>query len=1063
MSPSDYTEEYLVEQPAIELFAELGWQTVSALEETFGSAEPSARPFPGGRGGWLGRETKSEVVLIPKLRAALERLNPDLPIDAINSAIDELARDRSAMGLAGANREIWELMRDGVKVSIVDRERGGIKTERARVVDWDNPQANDFLLVSQMTITGELYTCRPDLIGFVNGLPLVIIELKKPGVPAKQAFDDNLTSYKHLQNGIPALFWYNALLIASNGADSRVGSLTAEWDRFTEWKRIEREDEPRRVSLEVMLRGLCEPTRLLDFVENFTLFSEHKSGLVKAIAQNHQYLGVNNAIRATLAAREAGHGRGGVFWQTQGSGKSFAMVFFAQKILRKVPGNWTFVIVTDRVELDEQIAKTFAACGAVSDANISHAETGAELRELLTGNNRYVFTLIHKFQTPESLCDRRDVIVLTDEAHRTQYDTLALNMRAALPNALFLAFTGTPLIAGEERTREVFGDYVSIYDFQQSVEDGATVPLFYENRTPELHLDNPNLNDDIYELIEQADLSEEAEKRLERELGRQYHLITRDDRLETVAKDIVRHFLGRGFQGKAMVVSIDKPTAYRMYDKVRKYWKEEYERVEMALRRERPSDEFRAELEERLEVLKTTDMAVVVSPGQNEVEDLKAIGIDVVPHRKRMIAEKLDEKFKDPADPFRLVFVCAMWLTGFDAPSCSTIYLDKPMRNHTLMQTIARANRVYPGKQSGLIVDYANVFASLEKALAIYGKGQGGETPLRDKKELAEQLRLAVNDTTAFCRLNGIELAQIEAISTANFARVGAIQEAADKLMAPENLRRDFLSKAGLVGALYRAVKPDVAAIELAPRCGCILAIAERIRAIVDPPDISYVLQGIQELLDESIAAVPFTISEKKGGYFDLSKIDFAALRKKFAKDKPTNTDLERLKAAVRAQLERLVRLNRTRADYLTKFQDLIDSYNAGSRNIDDIFRELLDLSGILTEEQTRHVRENLSEEELTIFDILTRPGPDLTTEEHDEVKKVARQLLERLNELLVIGWRQRVGSRARVRLAIEDALDEGLPRAYSKDVYQTKCTAVFEHVYESYQGEGKSVYAESR
>ena len=511
--------------------------------------------------GVVGRETKSEVVLVPRLRAALERLNPDLPADAINSAVDELARDRSAMSLAGANREVWELVRDGVKVSIADRERGGMKTERVRVIDWDNPHANDFLLVSQMTITGELYTCRPDLIGFVNGLPLVVIEVKKPGVPAKQAFDDNLTSYKHLQNGIPALFWYNALLIASNGADSRVGSLTADWDRFTEWKRIEREDEPRRVSLEVMLRGLCEPTRLLDFVENFTLFSEHKSGLVKAIAQNHQYLGVNNAIRATLAARAAGHGRGGVFWQTQGSGKSFAMVFFAQKILRKVPGNWTFVIVTDRVELDDQIAKTFAACGAVSDANVCHAETGAELRELLSGNNRYVFTLIHKFQTPELLCDRRDVIVLTDEAHRTQYDTLALNMRSALPNALFLAFTGTPLIAGEERTREVFGDYVSIYDFQQSVEDGATVPLFYENRTPELHLDNPNLNDDIYELIEQADLSEEAEKRLERELGRQYHLITRDDRLETVAKDLSPPFsrarLSR--QGDGRCLSISRP------------------------------------------------------------------------------------------------------------------------------------------------------------------------------------------------------------------------------------------------------------------------------------------------------------------------------------------------------------------------------------------------------------------------------------------------------------------------------------------------------------------------
>jgi type I restriction enzyme R subunit len=252
MNLDGYTEDRLVEQPAMQLFGELGWETVSAVEESFGPR------------GTLGRETKSEVVLIPKLRAALERLNPSLPADAINSAMDELARDRSAMSLAAANREVWELVRDGVKVLVPDRERGGRKTERVRIVDWENPQTNDFLLVSQMTVTGELYTCRPDLIGFVNGLPFVVIELKKPGVPAKQAFDDNLTSYTHLQNGIPALFWYNALLIASNGSESRVGSLTGDWDRFTEWKRIEREDEPRRVSLEVMLRGLCmQPIRLL--------------------------------------------------------------------------------------------------------------------------------------------------------------------------------------------------------------------------------------------------------------------------------------------------------------------------------------------------------------------------------------------------------------------------------------------------------------------------------------------------------------------------------------------------------------------------------------------------------------------------------------------------------------------------------------------------------------------------------------------------------------------------------------------------------------------------------
>lgn len=623
MSVHAYSEDQLVEQPAIGLFATLGWQTVSALEETFGA------------GGTLGRETKGEVVLTDRLRAALTTLNAGLPAEAIQTAIDELARDRSAMSLEAANREVYRLLKEGIPVSIPDREHGGQKTERLRVVDWEHPEQNDFLLVSQFSVVGHLYACRPDLVGFVNGLPWVVIELKKPGVPARAAFDENLTHYKQQ---IPQLFWFNGLLIASNGTDSRVGSLTADWERYFEWKRVEREDEPRRVSLEVMLRGTCDRTRLLDLVENFTLFSEHfsqhRAGLVKILGQNHQFLGVNNAIASMLEARTLGHGRGGVFWQTQGSGKSFSMVFFAQKVLRKLAGNWTFVVVTDRVELDDQIAKTFKTVGAVSEAegDQCHAASGAHLRELLRGNHRYVFTLVHKFQTPEALTDRSDVIVLTDEAHRSQYDTLALNMRAALPKALFLAFTGTPLIAGEERTKEVFGDYVSIYDFQQSVEDGATVPLFYENRTPELELVNPDLNDDIYDLIEGAALDADQEEKLEKVLGRQYHLITRDDRLETVAQDIVRHFLGRGFVGKAMVVSIDKATALRMHDKVKKHWVAETARVqkelgELALRpsggeqspEQARRDVRRAELKQRLGVLTTTDMAVIVSPGQNEI------------------------------------------------------------------------------------------------------------------------------------------------------------------------------------------------------------------------------------------------------------------------------------------------------------------------------------------------------------------------------------------------------------------------------------------------------------
>lgn len=1057
-----FSEDQLVEQPAIGLFADLGWQTLSAMEETFGTS------------GTLGRETKSETVLAARLRAALCKLNPALPAEAITTAIDELTRDRSAMLAEAANRETYLLLKEGITVSVPDHEHGGQKIERLRVVDWEQPQNNDFLLVSQFSVTGALYTCRPDLVGFVNGLPWVVIELKKPGVPARAAFDENLTHYKQQ---IPGLFWFNALMIASNGTDSLVGSLTADWERWVRWKRIEREDEPRRVSLEVMLRGTCDPSRLLDLVENFTLFSEHKAGLVKIIGQNHQFLGVNNAITSMLEARKLGHGRGGVFWQTQGSGKSFSMVFFAQKVLRKLAGNWTFVVVTDRVELDEQIAKTFKTTGAVSEAegDECHAASGAHLRELLRGNHRYVFTLVHKFQTPEMLCDRSDVIVLTDEAHRSQYDTLALNMRSALPKAMFLAFTGTPLIAGEERTKEIFGDYVSIYDFQQSIEDGATVPLFYENRTPELQLINPDLNEDIYQLIEDAELDPDQEAKLERELGRQYHLITRDDRLDTVAADIVRHFLGRGFVGKAMVVCIDKATALRMYDKVKQYWAAETAQVRKELGElayqahsggmtpdQARRDVRAAELKQRLEVLITTDMALIVSPGQNEIQQMQSLGLDIEQHRKRMYESNpgLDEKFKDTEDPLRIAFVCAMWLTGFDAPSCSTIYLDKPMRNHSLMQTIARANRVFPGKHSGVIVDYANVFASLEKALAIYGAGKNGKKPVKDKQQLVEDLRKTVAEATTFCAAHGVILDEIEATPVGGLERLQCIADAMNELISPDSLRRDFFAHERLVSTLYQAVKPDPSALEFASRVACISTLADCIRTSLspNPPDISLVINNINSLLDDSITG--HAIREEGPPALDLSKINFEALAKRFKEAKHKNTDLEQLKAAIRAKLEKMIQLNRTRADFAEKFEALIESYNAGSRSIEELYQELLDLSNNLNQEQERHVRENVTEEELVIFDILTRPAPDLSPEERTAVKKAARELLARLKELLVINWRQKSTARSQLKLAIEDTLDLGLPRAYTPELYNLKCSAVFEHVYESYPERDSGVYA---
>ncbi|MFQ5796234.1 MAG: type I restriction endonuclease subunit R [Candidatus Bipolaricaulia bacterium] len=1049
-----YSEDALIEQPAIALFAELGWETANCFHE-----------FEQAGGSPLGRETKTEVVLVPHLRPALERLNPDLPAEALDQAIEELTRDRSAMSLAQANRKVYHLIKDGVKVKIPDADGEGETIETVRVIDWNEPGNNDFFLASQFWVTGEMYTRRADLVGFVNGLPLVLIELKATHRRLETAYTGNLTDYKQ---AIPQLFWYSALIILSNGSRSKVGSVTAAWEHFTEWKKINSEGEEGIISLETMIRATCEPTRLLDLVENYMLFMEAQGGLIKLVAKNHQYLGVENAIEALweIKSRE---GRLGVFWHTQGSGKSVSMIFFAQKVLRKIPGNWTFVIVTDRTELDDQIYKTFASTGVVTEKQ-AQATSSAHLRQLLREDHRYVFTLIHKFRTEKGeehpvLSERSDIIVMTDEAHRSQYDTLAMNMRTALPNVSFIAFTGTPLIVGEEKTRQVFGDYVSIYNFKQSVGDGATVPLYYENRIPELQLTNENLNEDMERLLEEAELDEEQEKKLEREFAREYHLITREDRLETVAEDIVEHFMGRGHQGKAMVVCIDKATAVRIYDKVQKYWKKYLDRLR-TLRTFVPEEE-RSEIETKIHYMEETDMAVVVSQSQNEIEEMRQKGLDITSHRKRMVTEDLDTKFKDPDNPFRIVFVCAMWMTGFDVPVCSTIYLDKPMRNHTLMQTIARANRVFRDKVNGLIVDYVGVFRNLQRALAIYGSGSGGgveegDTPVKDKSDLVESLKQAIAEATAFCGEHGIELDVIQAAE--GFEQVKLLDDAMDAILVNDESKKRYLLLAGNVSKLYKAVLPDPTGNELAPKCTLLKVIAQKIRSLTPPADISGVMGEVEKLLDASVAAEGYVIREPPESYstahlVDLSEINFEALKAKF-EQRRKRIEVEKLRGSINSKLRKMVRLNRTRMDYLEHFQKMIDEYNAGSLNIDEFFKRLVAFAQSLNDEERRGIAEQLSEEELALFDLLTKPEMQLTNEEEQQIKKVARDLLETLKrEKLVLDWRKRQQSRAQVRVTIEDILDRGLPQAYTRELYQKKCDAVFQHVYDAYYGAGKSVY----
>jgi type I restriction enzyme R subunit len=605
----------------------------------------------------------------------------------------------------------------------------------------------------------------------------------------------------------------------------------------------------------------------------------------------------------------------------------------------------------------------------------------------------------------------------------------------------------------------VFGDYVSTYNFKQSIIDHATVPLYYENRIPELQLINENFSNDMERLLEEAEINEVQEKRLEREFSREYHLITREDRLEKVAEDIVMHFVGRGFRGKAMVVSVDKATAVRMYDKVRKYWNLHLAALQAEL--ETCDEMDRLDLENTIRFMSETDMAVVVSQGQNEVDDMRKKGLDITPHRKRMLTEDLDTKFKGSDDSLRLVFVCAMWMTGFDVPSCSTIYLDKPMRNHTLMQTIARANRVFGEKNNGLIVDYIGIFRDLQKALAIYGTGlggdvAGGELPVQAKQALIEELRSSIEETKAFLNDHGLNLDEFT--EKEGFALVRSLDDAVDVLVSKDDIKRQYLLFADKVDRLFHAILPDFAANEFGPNRKTLVVIAEKIRSEIEQADISALMDKVDGLLDRSIAPKGYKISEVSKTV-DLSRIDFDFLKKRFEQGRK-HIEVEKLRGLIKGKLGMMLMLNKARMNYYEQFQKLIDEYNSGAANVDALFAQLISFAHELNEEEQRGIAENLSEEELALFDLLTRPNLKLTRTEKEEVKKVARELLDTLKaERLVLDWRKKQQTRAGVQLVIEQILDQ-LPSVYTPEVYQTKCNTVYQHIFDNYYGSGKSIYA---
>ncbi|CDU09304.1 putative Type I site-specific restriction-modification system, R (restriction) subunit and related helicase [Vibrio diabolicus] len=1052
------------------------------------------------------RTDKRDVVLADRLREACIDLNPAIPVHIIDEqVIPKITDRRTAMNSTAANRELDGYIRDGVPVEFDDKN-GRKQKETARLIDFNQPspkaKRNHYLAVSQLWIKSSVQAPhaayrRPDVILYVNGLPLVFIELKNSNVKLRSAFDDNLKSYKH---DIPQLFLCNAFCMLSNAIETKVGSFTAGWEHFFNWLRVNSEKEKinrqkvrdEGLSVERAINGLLAPSKLLDYIENFILFHKERT---KIVAQNHQFMGVNQAFERFLK-REELDGKLGIFWHTQGSGKSFSMVFYVRKIFRKVTGNFSFVVVTDRQDLDGQIYRNFLNSGVVKEKDAAQPSDSGELRNFLGQNKKVVFTLIQKFrydkgkQYPKLFDpdkEKREVVVIVDEAHRTQYKSLAENMRAGLKGAHFLAFSGTPLLGKKYKnktvigkTEEWFGGYVSEYTFQDAADDGATVPLYYEKRVPEVLIQNDDLSDEFYELLEDEGLDDAQQQKLERKFSNEMQVIVRDDRLETIAKDIVYHFPRRGYLGKGMVVSLDKFTAVKMYDKVQQYWKAEIKLLRGLIKKS-TSDVEKARFKKIVDYMRSVEMAVVVSDPRADVEKFTKAGLDIKPHIARL--EQLDENghdieynFKDPEHPLQLVFVCAMWLTGFDAPTVSTLYLDKPMKDHTLMQTIARANRVashrikgYSGdfieKKNGEIVDYYNVFRSMKKALRDYAQGEdepgeeGEAHPVQEKAELFTLLDDAIKQADSWCKERNINLHAI-ADEDNVFKNIALFEDYADTLLSKDEWRKTFYVYDNTVSSLYEACKPEVLSQQRRP----LIAVIQYLRGVVDAHieqvDVDELSQKIAELLDESVVVdndEKFAAKEHKASYeiiqkgktWDLSKLNFEKLKEEFQEAKHKHVEIAELKAFIEDKLRKMMEQNFTRTDFAEKLQEIVERYNSGGSSTENYFDDLMKFAESMKEEDERHAREGLTEDELELFDLLKKDK--LTKNEEQKVKLAAKHLILRLLDghpkVLVQDWWKDGQTQLQVKNAIEEVLDEDLPDSYGRIDFKDKCDKVYDLV----------------
>lgn len=1039
-----YSEDRMIQAAAANLLHdELGWDSVFAFDEEVL-----------GENGTLGRASQKDVVLLRELRRAIRKFNSWITQQQEEEAVKAVLSHVSTASLMQTNEEKYKLIRDGIEVSCI-KEDGTSGKRKAKLIDFEHATKNSFIAVRELWIKGSYHRRRADIIGFVNGLPLLFVELKNSYVDVEDAYNNNYSDYL---DTIPHLFYCNAMVMLSNGKTAKIGTLGSKFEFFHEWKRLKEEDEG-NVELATMLRGVCNKKNFIDLLENFILYDHSDGKTAKILARNHQYLGVNEAVEV-YKERKLRDGKLGVFWHTQGSGKSYSMLFLSQKIKRKFEGTPTIVILTDREELNKQISDTFEACGLLgeSKAKTFMAKSGSDLVAKLNGNPSFIFTLIQKFnKNPEKpILPDHDIIIMSDEAHRSQYGLFADNMNKLLPTASKIGFTGTPLLSSDNITERTFGNYVSIYDFQRAVEDHATVPLYYENRGEKIEaIKNPDINDKILEAIEAADLDPTQQEKLEREFANEIHILTAESRLDAIAKDFVGHYTDLWTSGKAMLVCLNKVTCVRMYNLAQKYWAEKIAEVEEVLKTATQQEAM--ELQRKLEWLKETEMCVVVSQEQNEIKTFKKWGLDILPHRKKMEERELDKEFKKSGNPFRVVFVCAMWLTGFDVKSLSCLYLDKPLQAHTLMQTIARANRVDEGKSNGLVVDYIGIVKALRKALADYTANKeknSSSDPTIDKDKLFKRIAETVATAKDFIKQHGFDLKELIDCKENTFERIELLMKATDAVCVSAEVKRTFQTYASELLRLVKFVCKKELEPEVIEAKDAIEAIYKQLQKQRKHTDNTDLMVELNKIVSDYI-----TIQEKQDDTaikrFDISKIDFDILRKEFAKAKTKNLILKDLEDLVQSRLDSMLRNNPNRINFYEKYKEIIQAYNDDQNraSIEKTFDELMKLATSLTQEEQRYVREEFqNDEQLAIYDLLF--VDNLSPKDIKKIKEVSVELLDKVKSAIasIDHCFDKEEGQAKVMIIIRDLLYQDLPDSVfdNFEVYQRK---IYDYVYTRYNG----------